>query len=163
MIDGYEWNKASDRQRLALIDHELEHLALIENKPTKKEPNLTGFKRDDLGRPKLKTRPHDWELAGFQTIALRHGENSHEARQFAAFRDEFGQLNMFGPNVLQIAEKAGNGKRPKAIDGSKSVVANKPSSKTLDLSNACARRHHPECRYDKCVCACHQKGDSVNG
>jgi len=38
-----------------------------------------------------------------------------------------------------------------------------PSSETLDLSNACARRHHPECRYDKCVCACHQKGDSVNG
>jgi hypothetical protein len=71
MIDGLEWNKATDRQRVALIDHELEHLDLIPLKPTKKEPNRSGPKYDDLGRPCLRIRPHDWQLAGFKDVAER--------------------------------------------------------------------------------------------
>lgn len=109
-IDGLEWNIATDRQRLALIDHELEHLVLVEIKPTKKNRFMTGFKRDDLNRPMLKVKPHDWMLAGFKTVTERHGAHSHEAMQFAAFRDQYGQLNMFGPDVLQIA--AANGDKP---------------------------------------------------
>lgn len=96
-IDGYEWNRATDRQRAALIDHELEHLVLVPLKPTKKEPDLCGNRRDDLNRPCLRVRPHDWMLAGFKTVAERHGPHSHEALQFANFRAEYAQLNFFGP------------------------------------------------------------------
>ena len=178
MIDGCEWNKATDRQRLALIDHELEHLILV--------PGLHGIKRDDLGRPLLKCKPHDWELTGFQNVAGRHGEHSHEAMQFAAFRDEHGQLNFFGPSALQVAEgKDGNAlaaladsvrkvlKPGKGIDsvtmtvttpGRESVTVSSDDLK--DLSNACAARHHARCSYEKCQCACghpDREGEKVNG
>jgi hypothetical protein len=152
-IDGYEWNHATDRQRLALIDHELEHLDLVPLKPTKKEPNLTGNKRDDLNRPMLKVRPHDWMLAGFKTVAERHGEHSHEALQCRNFRYEYAQLNFFGPpDLLAIAngtkEKKSKGRKVlHTFDDGKSTI-----SRGLDLSNACARRHHAQCKYDKCEC-----------
>lgn len=169
MVDGYEWNKATDRQRLALIDHELEHLDLAPVKPTKKEPNLTGNKRDDLGRPVLKVRPHDWQLAGFKTVAERHGEHSHEAMQFRAFRTEYAQLNFFGPpDVLAIAN--GNGKPTKPAKSSSKSFHEKVgdmlhekgvkfeehvSIKEPDLSRACAGRHHKNCKYSGCQCDCH--------
>ena len=35
-------------------------------------------KRDDLDRPKLRLRPHDWEIGGFGLIVSRHGANSLE-------------------------------------------------------------------------------------
>ncbi len=158
MIDGFEWNKATDRQRLALIDHELEHLVLVEHEPTEKDPAIY-FLKDDLGRPKLKVRPHDWELAGFQTVAIRHAEHSHEAMQFAAFRADYAQLNLFGPpDLLAIAD----GKKPK-----KKATAKLPANFGVepDISRACARRHHTDCKYAGCQCDCKhpdRKGAEAN-
>lgn len=163
-IDSFDWNRMSDKRKAALIDHELEHLDLVAIKPTKKNGFEEGWKRDDLGRPKLRIRPHDWELTGFKDVVERHGENSHEAAQFAAFRDEYGQLNMFGPNVLQIAIensvnlnkglKGENGKKPK-----QTVMTATPSGNAaLDLSRACARRHHKDCTYRECRCECGHPG-----
>jgi len=118
-IDAYEWNRISDKMKAALIDHELTHLVLVEIKPTKANGFETGWKRDDLNRPKLRSRPHDYELAGYREVIERHGQHSHEAHQFAAFRDEFGQLNMFGPSTIQIADGT-NGKKPKKEKSKKS-------------------------------------------
>lgn len=175
VIDAFNWNVMSDRRKSALIDHELEHLDLVAIKPTKKNGFEEGWKRDDLGRPKLKSRPHDWELVGFKDVVERHGENSHEAAQFAAFRDEYGQLNMFGPNVLQIAENGKKAKSPtKAVEDALRKVL-KPgkgidkvtisaggvsvsSDDVTDLSRACARRHHKECTYKDCQCDCGHPG-----
>lgn len=147
MIDGYEWNQATDRQRLALIDHELEHLRLVQHEPTKKDPAVY-FKRDDLSRPILKIAPHDWMLAGFKTVAERHGEHSHEAMGFRNFRADYAQLNFFGPpDVLAIA----NGTpKPKKV----------PSSQK---AKACRHRHHADCKTDGCRCECHSKGAEANG
>ena len=142
MIDGLEWNKATDRQRAALIDHELEHLDLVELKPTKKHPERVGKKRDDLGRPCLRIRPHDWVLAGFKDVVERHGAHSHEALQFSNFRAAYGQLNLFGNDVLAIATTATNGDKPKAIPASAK-------------SKACRNRHHTSCKTDGCRCDCH--------
>ena len=116
VIDAYDWDRLSDTQKAALLDHELEHLEVARTKPTEKNGFDNSVKRDDLNRPKLKMRPHTWEIAGFASVAERHGQNSHEAMQFSAFRDAYGQLNMFGPNVLQIAESKTNGKpkRPRS-------------------------------------------------
>lgn len=102
-IDAFEWDRSTDRRRVALIDHELEHLDLVPIRPTKKNAFATGNKRDDLGRPCLRSRPHDWELTGFKDVAERHGEHSHEAIQFVNFRAEYAQLNLFAPGVLAIA------------------------------------------------------------
>ena len=181
MIDGLEWNKATDRQRAALIDHELEHLNTIELKPTKKDPARCGPKYDDLGRPCLRIRPHDWELAGFKDVAERHGNHSHEAMQFQHFRMEYAQLNLFGNEVLAIAEgKNGNPiktvedalrkvlKPGKGID-KVTITTGNVSVSSDDIkefrkvpasakSKACRNRHHKECRMDGCKCDCGHSG-----
>lgn len=85
--DGDRWGSMSAAEQNALIDHELEHLVLVEDK------EMPGhWKRDDLGRPKLKIRPHDWEFNGFASVARRHEEASQEVIQAAVLRDMFGQL-----------------------------------------------------------------------
>ena len=169
MIDGLEWNKATDRQRAALIDHELEHLDLVQLKPTKKEPDRTGPQRDDLGRACLKIRPHDWVLAGFQTVAERHGHHSHEALQFANFRAEYAQLNLFGNEVLAIAEGR-NGKNSDHVklSGPAGETIFEGTSKEFEeaarrvsrgtKSKACKNRHHTRCKSDGCNCTCGHPG-----
>jgi Putative phage metallopeptidase len=36
VIDAYGWERISDKRRVALVDHELEHLALVHIRPTKR-------------------------------------------------------------------------------------------------------------------------------
>jgi hypothetical protein len=90
-IDDYAWRRLNENQRAALIDHELQHL---EPNPKEDEDGNTE-ESDDLGRPRLKLRPHDWELAGFQAVVERHGESAIEALEVARFRATFSQLNLF--------------------------------------------------------------------
>jgi hypothetical protein len=91
-IDGHVWDGLSAQSRIALIDHELEHLN-------------AGEERDDLGRPKLKMSKHDYVLAGFLSIINRHGQNAIEHREMTRFQGEHGQL--FLPGI-------GDGKGDKA-------------------------------------------------
>jgi hypothetical protein len=164
MIDGLEWNAANDRQRAALIDHELEHLDTIELKPTKKEPDRCGPKYDDLGRPCLKIRPHDWELAGFKDVAERHGHHSPEARQFSHFRMAYAQLNLFpGNEVLAIAEGKKSGVESISVNGVKldaTTIRNVDKILARDKSKACRNRHHASCRADGCKCRCHSGAEA---
>jgi hypothetical protein len=84
-IDGDEWETLSAEQRNALIDHELEHLEGKRNK-------AGAITRDDLDRPMLKLKLHDWQLGGFKVIAERHGIHALEVVNAQAFAVEFGQL-----------------------------------------------------------------------
>jgi hypothetical protein len=87
VIDGNAWERMSANRRLALLDHKLEHLDLAVDRD--------GIpKIDDNGRPKLKTKPHDWELAGFESVAKRQGENAIEVQEIAAFKERFAQLDL---------------------------------------------------------------------
>lgn len=82
-INGFTWDKLNDNQRLALLDHELQHLK-------------AGEGADDLGRPSLKMRPHDWEVTGFADVVKRHGESSVESLQISRARLEYwSQLELF--------------------------------------------------------------------
>lgn len=114
VIDALAWGHATDRQRAALVDHELEHLDIVHRKPSKKNGYDSSPRRDDLGRPMLKLRAHDWQLVGFRDVALRHKEHSHEALQFANFRAEFAQLDLFAPSVLAITDGAKPKRQKKA-------------------------------------------------
>ena len=82
-IDGNVWDGLSTQSRIALIDHELEHLN-------------AGEERDDLGRPKLKMSKHDYVLAGFLSIIDRHGQDAIEHREMTRFQGEHGQLFLPG-------------------------------------------------------------------
>ncbi len=81
-VDAYE--EMSSAQQDALIDHELAHLILCKDDD--------GFvKLDDVGRPKLKMRKHDYQLGWFREIAMRHGKDSVEVSQARILWNQDGQ------------------------------------------------------------------------
>lgn len=72
LIDEKEWDSLSDESKTALIDHELCHLSVVLGKNRK-------AKRDDIGRPKLKLVPGDWNVGdGFEAVVRRHGQDALE-------------------------------------------------------------------------------------
>jgi hypothetical protein len=73
-FDGYLFDRMTENQKKALIDHELYHLETKRNKDGE-------IKRDDLGRVEYKLRPHDREFGWFDSIARRWGKDSHEYQQ----------------------------------------------------------------------------------
>jgi len=88
IIDLDRWKDLHAKQRDALVDHELEHLELVLDK-------LNNIKLDDIGRPKLRCKPHDFELTGFNSVIRRHEDAAIEVANFRAFEEsEGGQLVM---------------------------------------------------------------------
>lgn len=73
-VDGDFWENASEPEKVALLDHELYHFELVLNENLEPES-------DDLGRPKLKMRPHSAQFGWFYHIAERHGLASQECKQ----------------------------------------------------------------------------------
>ena len=74
-VSGPVWRGLSEDERLGLLDHELEHLVIARGRDNQ-------AKRDDAGRPRLKCRPHDYELGGFVSVAKRHGPHAPEVQSF---------------------------------------------------------------------------------
>jgi hypothetical protein len=90
-LDVNWWNTAGHKERAALLDHELTHIDIAHSKSG-------AVKSDDLGRPVLKLKPHDYEFGWFTVIASRHGEHSQERIQAAQMMEEGGQC--FWPEIL---------------------------------------------------------------
>ena len=84
-LDGSAWGDMTPEARTALIDHELTHLELVCDKETG-DPV-----RDDHGRPRLKSRPHDWEIGGFDEVVRRHGDHAPELRALRAAENRLSQ------------------------------------------------------------------------
>jgi len=84
LLDGDRWPDLSDRQRRALLDHELEHLTLVRREDGK-------VRYDAAGRPRLKMRPHDYELGGFWAVVDRHGKDALESLAYRHVHAGFSQ------------------------------------------------------------------------
>lgn len=82
MIDRDWWDTHDEPMQDALLDHELHHIV-----PREKNGS---FVMDDLGRPKLKMREHDYEFGWFTIIARRHAV-SVERTQARSIYDFAGQ------------------------------------------------------------------------
>ena len=95
-LDADWWEEATKPQQAALLDHELHHIAVSF------APKTLTVKRDDLGRPKLYLRPHDYEFGWFQIIAKRHGAASEECRGAKVISDTSGQF--FWPGLFSDAQ-----------------------------------------------------------
>lgn len=89
VIDHDWWETAGREEAKAVIHHELYHL-----KPT--------GDTDDLGRPKLKLRKHDFQFGWFTGIAKIHGEFSQERKQAKAIMDTEGQY--YWPGIAPTIE-----------------------------------------------------------
>lgn len=86
VVDRAGWLALSQRQRNALIDHELTHL----ERKLDKDSGDQLF--DVLDRPKLTMRKHDHQFGWFDEVAQRHGEASPEVRQARVLMESSGQL-----------------------------------------------------------------------
>jgi hypothetical protein len=75
VIDAERWEEMNDARREALLDHELTHLELRRDQEGK-------VRTDDCGRPKLGTRPHDFEVGGFDEVVQRHRADAPESHSF---------------------------------------------------------------------------------
>ena len=82
VIDEKNWNDLTEPQQRALLDHEISHLEI---------KLKDGFiETDDIGRPKLKLKLHDFDFGGFRSVAKRHGEDAPEVRLAQDFKQKFG-------------------------------------------------------------------------
>lgn len=84
-IDADRWDEEWDeKQKAALIDHELFHFI-----PKK---NLAGaFVFDDLHRPVVTMRQHDYQMGFFNEIAKRHGAASFEVQMLKQMHESHEQ------------------------------------------------------------------------
>lgn len=101
VIDRAGWLALSQRQRDALVDHELTHLARKVDKDTGE------MVFDALDRPVLKMKKHDHQYGWFDEVAQRHGEASPEVRQARRLMEHRGQLYFdFEPAAPAVAAKS---------------------------------------------------------
>ena len=75
LIDNDKYPLMADAERDALLDHELEHFQI-------KMDKFGNATFDDLHRPKLRLKKHDWQVGWFHNIAQRHGLAAIESKQF---------------------------------------------------------------------------------
>lgn len=100
-IDRCGWKALSRSRQEACVDHELTHLTLTRDKEGR-------VRYDDLGRPKLRLRIHDWELSGFAEVVDRHGEASIESLTIGRFQETYGQLCLFPlPGLTEVKATRG--------------------------------------------------------
>lgn len=85
IIDAVLWDRLTEKQRNALIDHELMHLQV-------KTDSSGKVLRDEAGRPKLEMQLHDWQLGGFAEISARYGDDALEIEAVRIASDKYGQL-----------------------------------------------------------------------
>lgn len=91
LLDHDQWEALNPRSQAALLDHELEHITLTNE-------------RDDSGRPKLKLKKHDYQLGWFKEVAMRHGDHSMERIQARTAWSESGQA--FWPDLCEAKQVA---------------------------------------------------------
>lgn len=95
MLDGDWWEQAGEDEQRALLDHELHHFAV--------KIDERGLVLDDLGRPVIQLRYHDFECGFFKVIAERHGMASQERQIAAEVMCNMGQY--FWPGLAPLVEK----------------------------------------------------------
>jgi hypothetical protein len=86
-IDADWWAKdtTTDEQRNALLDHEVSHFQV-------KKDEVDAPMVDDLGRPRLEMREHDWQISGFKDVAVRWGAASPEVAEARELQELAGQI-----------------------------------------------------------------------
>ena len=100
VIDRSTWLTLSQRQRDALVDHELTHL----NRVLDEDTQLPLC--DAVDRPKLAMRRHDLQIGIFTEILERHGEASYEAKMAKAMLDIAGQMQLNFAKPVDADDKA---------------------------------------------------------
>lgn len=130
VVDRAGWQSMKPAERDALIDHELQHLARVE------DSKAGGPAFDALNRPKLAMRRHDHQLGWFDVIAQRHGQASPEMRQAKQLLKVSQQLYFdFGTARSSDAAAAGVSTAEPSAEGSVASNGGAGERRTLTSSN----------------------------
>lgn len=78
VLDSDDWKNADKKRRAAILDHALCHLEVVRDKEGR-------IKSDDVGRPRIRMKLHDFEVAGFYDVMRRHKDQAVEAQHLAYF------------------------------------------------------------------------------
>jgi hypothetical protein len=105
IIDKEAWDELSERQRDALLDHEIQHFEAVMSDDT--------IALDGNDRPKIRIRKHDVQLGFFSVIAQRHGEHSQEVIQARALVEHARDVFLPGFDVLAKPLPGKRGKKAK--------------------------------------------------
>lgn len=92
IIDKEAWDGLAEKQKDALLDHELYHFQVVMADDT--------IALDGNDRPKIRIRKHDVQLGFFSAIARRHGEHSQEVIQARALIADAAEVYLPGFEVL---------------------------------------------------------------
>jgi hypothetical protein len=93
VIDGDRWPELPETLKVAILDHECEHLELKMEESADESGEGAVIALDDCQRPKLKVKPHDWFFGGFDAVAERHHEDSIEWRSLEDANRHWRQLS----------------------------------------------------------------------
>lgn len=118
-IDAEVYEKMSSAEKDALLDHELYHIEVQREDPEGDgdQGDARGsIKTDDLDRPKVRLKKHDYQFGWFTAIAERHGPASPEVVQAKILWDEAGQA--FFPMLVDSS----TGKKLKAPKAEKEAA-----------------------------------------
>lgn len=74
-LDADAWPEHVHERKVAIFSHELTHLVLVRDEEG-------GVKTDDAFRPRLKMRPHDYQLGMFTSVIEKHGLYAVEAQAY---------------------------------------------------------------------------------
>jgi Putative phage metallopeptidase len=121
-IDHAWWEGHNQDECKALLDHELTHLVIVEDKYGRP-------KRDQAGRPRLKMRLHDMQVGWFHSIARRHGRDSAEWQQAqklmepACTKIYFDRYVIVSADAVTLAVRAEEAKNEKILHEAAAVLA----------------------------------------
>jgi Putative phage metallopeptidase len=91
-LDGDNWDKLSEEEQIAILDHELTHLIVKDE-------------RDDLGYPKLKMRKEDFVAWGFWGVIQRHGRAAMECKALDKLKEQHLQLMLNFDTLTETKKK----------------------------------------------------------
>jgi hypothetical protein len=94
VIDKEYFDDLNEDEKDALIDHELQHLEL-------RIDGDGNVKTDDINRPVLKLRMHDWQMGGFNAILERHGKNALELQAFEITAKDLKNRQLLFDTILE--------------------------------------------------------------
>lgn len=86
-IDGDTWDERPEREQEAILFHELLHLLVRKDK----DGNVL---LDDCHRPKLRMRPHDFEIGAFFEVMEEYREHALETQSIAKAARKLQQLDL---------------------------------------------------------------------
>lgn len=90
-LDGDRWDDWTDEERYSLIHHELHHLVPAKLRPRMDDSGGWFCEPDNLNRPKIRLRRHDFEIGGFNLIVEQHGAAALEWQAVERVHGAFNQ------------------------------------------------------------------------